>query len=299
MRSTRGISAKAALPESLLDTGAWVKVVYHRQRGDEIPHTHAFHELVLVRSGRAFHVTEDGRFPIGPGDCFLVKPGLVHTYEAGAPLEIVNLLFDPARLALPIHDLGDLPGYRAFFETGPRLRGNFRGENGLRLRGAEQARAESRLDSMRRAQEKREPGWRHAMACEFMALIGLLARASSRRGRSDPVERLEGALRCLESLYPEPVRQEQIAARLGVSVSTLARLFRQTMGKGPMEALQEIRLEAAARLLENTGESVSAIAENVGFVDGNYFSKVFRGAFGVSPRDFRRGKRVVGRVTRP
>jgi two-component system response regulator YesN len=49
------------------------------------------------------------------------------------------------------------------------------------------------------------------------------------------------------------------------------------------------RLKLAKRLLELTEKSVSDIAEECGFTDASYFTKTFRTAFGMTPKDYRNG----------
>lgn len=56
----------------------------------------------------------------------------------------------------------------------------------------------------------------------------------------------------------------------------------------PAEFVRLRRLGCAARLLRETELSVTKIAEECGIGDYNYFSKVFRRAYGVSAREYRR-----------
>ena len=41
------------------------------------------------------------------------------------------------------------------------------------------------------------------------------------------------------------------------------------------------------RLLEETDRKITDIAVEMGFTDGNYFAKIFRRKFAVSPREYR------------
>ena len=43
----------------------------------------------------------------------------------------------------------------------------------------------------------------------------------------------------------------------------------------------------AARMLLDSGESVSAIAARVGVSDANYFCRIFKSVMGVSPSEYR------------
>ena len=46
-------------------------------------------------------------------------------------------------------------------------------------------------------------------------------------------------------------------------------------------------MEEAVRLLESTAEKSYVIAEMVGYEDPNYFSYVFKKAYGISPSKYR------------
>ena len=54
------------------------------------------------------------------------------------------------------------------------------------------------------------------------------------------------------------------------------------------------RVQAAKKLLASGDLPVSAIAEEVGFSDYNYFTRIFKSQTGMSPRDFRK-KAAIGK----
>lgn len=85
----------------------------------------------------------------------------------------------------------------------------------------------------------------------------------------------------------QPLSLEGLCIQFFCSRSTLLRAFRDTYGITVGRCITEVRLEKAAQLLSGTGESVRQISEQCGFADQNYFSKVFRKAFAVSPTEFR------------
>ena len=52
-----------------------------------------------------------------------------------------------------------------------------------------------------------------------------------------------------------------------------------------------MRVKVACDLLRNTEDRVSDIATEVGIPDYNYFTKVFKKAMGVTPREYRKSMR--------
>ncbi|MBW9110339.1 helix-turn-helix transcriptional regulator [Microbacterium ureisolvens] len=78
-----------------------------------------------------------------------------------------------------------------------------------------------------------------------------------------------------------------LAERLGVSTSTLARRFKDATGTTLSGYVAQRRAERAARLLATTAQSVRDIAMFVGYDDANYFVKVFRAEYGMTPTAYR------------
>lgn len=85
----------------------------------------------------------------------------------------------------------------------------------------------------------------------------------------------------------EPLNIEALAATAGLSRAHFSRLFTRLHGLSPSEFVQRERMERAARLLIKGQLSIKAVATACGFEDPNYFAKVFRRAYSVSPSEFR------------
>jgi AraC-like DNA-binding protein len=79
-----------------------------------------------------------------------------------------------------------------------------------------------------------------------------------------------------------------LAAVAGHSRAHFSRIFAEQEGTPPAEFVLQERMRRAAKLLAtNAAMSVKEISAVVGFVDPNYFAKVFRRVFGTSPTEFR------------
>lgn len=68
----------------------------------------------------------------------------------------------------------------------------------------------------------------------------------------------------------------------------LAHEFKRWVGIAPMAYANQRRAERAAVLLSGTDDSIGAIGRAVGWPEPASFSRHFRQAFGVSPREYRR-----------
>ena len=89
----------------------------------------------------------------------------------------------------------------------------------------------------------------------------------------------------------EPFDSEFLARMADMSPSSLRRLFKEHTGKSPGAFVKDLRMPTAARRLLVTNQRISAIAYELGFDDPNYFARIFKSVFGVSPQEYRAASR--------
>lgn len=78
-----------------------------------------------------------------------------------------------------------------------------------------------------------------------------------------------------------------LARELGVSQRTLIRRFKQVVGDTPLSYLQNLRIEHAKNLLENSPLTVGDIVLEVGYTDVSAFNRLFRQRVGLPPSVYR------------
>lgn len=78
-----------------------------------------------------------------------------------------------------------------------------------------------------------------------------------------------------------------LARAASVSEGHLCRVFRKTLGCGPVEAFRLLRLERAARLFARSNMSVQEVARITGFANQFHLSRAFRHVYGAPPRVYR------------
>ena len=82
-----------------------------------------------------------------------------------------------------------------------------------------------------------------------------------------------------------------IAAQFGIGRTNFYRKVRELMGMSPNDYLKKCRMERAAELLGNPEMAINEVCAQVGMPDAQYFSRVFKAYFGVSPSVYRENKR--------
>jgi AraC-like DNA-binding protein len=84
-----------------------------------------------------------------------------------------------------------------------------------------------------------------------------------------------------------------LAKRAGMSRSSFALKFKQTVGASPMEYLTRWRMLLAGDRLTNSGDPISVIALSLGYESESAFSTAFKRVMGCSPRQYSRGRSLV------
>jgi len=103
--------------------------------------------------------------------------------------------------------------------------------------------------------------------------------------------------KALRIMHDDPARSwtlDALAAEAGASRSSLARRFHDLVGEPPMTFLKNWRMAMAADLLCQVDETVSTVAEKVGYSTPFAFSAAFKRVRGMSPQEHRAAARAAG-----
>ncbi len=88
--------------------------------------------------------------------------------------------------------------------------------------------------------------------------------------------------------YSDDLSLTSLCEEMRCSKSTLMKAFRERYKKSVGDAIREVRLRNAVRYLSDREVSVKTIAIACVFFDQNYFAKVFKAQFGMSPSQYRK-----------
>jgi len=102
--------------------------------------------------------------------------------------------------------------------------------------------------------------------------------------------RVEGAMDFMHDNLTRKLTAEDVAQAAGLSVRNLSHLFHQQVRMSPMRVLLDFRLDKACRLLRHGTNSIEQIAEDCGFPNRYYFSRMLKQHRGASPAAYRRSK---------
>ncbi len=253
-------------------------------------HTHEFSELVIVLRGRGLHIAPGVSWPIGAGDAFVLHGDQEHGYVDTADLDLVNIMFVPEDLNLPSADTATLPGYHILFTLEPMFRQRDRFESRLRMSQDQLRRVEALVERLERELRDKTAGWQYSALGSFMLIVADLSRfyMETDTPAAQPLQRLGRVVSYAERHYSEAPSLERLAEVGCMSRRTLSRLFRRALGVSPIEYMVRLRIERAMELLSSSEESITEIALQLGYSDGNYFTRQFRALTGTTPTEARR-----------
>jgi AraC-like DNA-binding protein len=97
----------------------------------------------------------------------------------------------------------------------------------------------------------------------------------------------------IHAMHGDPAYRWTLPERAGMSRSIFALKFKQTVGASPMEYLTRWRMLLAGDRLVNSSDSVSAIAQSLGYESESAFSTAFKRVMGCSPRQYSRGQSLA------
>lgn len=125
------------------------------------------------------------------------------------------------------------------------------------------------------------------MWCSLAENVSEAVPATVDRRMMTGEKRLKKMLSFIYENYRDEISVEDIANAANISKSECFRCFRLMIEKKPIEFLNEYRLKKALELLTATDMPITEVCLNCGFGHISYFGKLFRTAYGTSPREYR------------
>lgn len=106
--------------------------------------------------------------------------------------------------------------------------------------------------------------------------------------------RVTQAIKWLNDHFQEPLRIEDLAKEVNLSVSTLHHRFKSVTAMSPLQYQKQLRLQEARRLMLADGLEASAAGYRVGYESASQFSREYSRLFGAPPlRDLARLRSTV------
>ena len=99
--------------------------------------------------------------------------------------------------------------------------------------------------------------------------------------------RIRGAVSFIHDNIDTAIKVEELASRENMSTSHFRAVFHKITGMSPMTYIMQTKLGFSCELLRQTKLSINEIAGKIGYIDPQYFTRVFTKHFGLSPTSYR------------
>jgi AraC-like DNA-binding protein len=107
--------------------------------------------------------------------------------------------------------------------------------------------------------------------------------------QGDQAHRITKAIGWLRDEFDQPLRVDDMAQELGMSVSSFHHHFKAVTAMSPLQFQKQIRLREARRLMLGEGLDAAGAGYQVGYNDASHFSREYKRLFGLPPlRDVER-----------
>lgn len=91
----------------------------------------------------------------------------------------------------------------------------------------------------------------------------------------------------IRSNFMNELSMNEVARSIGYSEPYFCKMFKQQFGQSFTSYLMEYRISEAKKFLEQPNANVKEVGARVGYVDSNYFTKVFKRLVGINPSEYR------------
>ena len=125
----------------------------------------------------------------------------------------------------------------------------------------------------------------NAMGYRMIRKYCALVNQFSRRGYSMPVQK---CLNYIEINYESELSLRVLADMCGVSAGYLSAQFKRETGFTVTEYINQTRIRQSLKLLNESAMSVCEVAIQCGFQDANYYTRMFKRYYHITPTQYRK-----------
>jgi len=230
------------------------------------------YQLIILISGALRVTVEDITYELAPGDAILQHPGLreVYRFSEESKSEHSWCLVAPGHFSE--HEKRLLHESVGVRKLPPSVR--LLVEEGLSVRDSEEPYLHEAMLNLARA-----------CLLRFTAQARMLDRSVAAVPLHPALDR---ALEIAALHYAELRSAEDLARRVGISVTQLRSLCRQAGRESPTNMIWRLKAERATQMIRSTGLTLGEIADSCGYANPFHLSRSVKRYTGDSPRQLRR-----------
>ncbi len=102
------------------------------------------------------------------------------------------------------------------------------------------------------------------------------------------VLRMRPVITYIDEHFRDKIYIEELADMINVSADYFTKMFKESIGKTPIDYINGMRINTAMEMLSVSDASMADIADSIGFCNPNYFHKIFKQYMITSPLAYRK-----------
>ena len=262
--------------ENILKSGISVQKIKDKADLKSDNHSHAYYEMVYVRSGNFTYFIEDTMVSAVDKSIILVDKNTIHK----AILSSQNYVYFIVKFSGEVVDamfgseLEELFTKKQFF-----------------LDANDYVTFDILFSKMHKEYRDKKKHWETLERYYLSEIIALLGRNSDEKtqGQNKELTIIEKVCQhintCINSGSYEELNLSDIAGRFFLSPCHLSKKFKKEVGIGIKEYINASRIAYAKRLMEKC-DVITEVAYRSGFSDSNYFSTIFKRVEDMTPSQY-------------
>jgi AraC-like DNA-binding protein len=239
----------------------------NRQYTESTIHYHPHYEIYYLKNGRCRYFIDDRFYDMEAGDIVFIPKGAIHraNYPDGAHSRLLINCTDSYISDKLIERLNN----RHYVYRSAEIAKN----------------AEIILNQIEYEYNHPDEFTIESLKSHTAQLIFLMLRyPGSPEVTATGNELIDSVVKYIKENFTSDIKLSTVAKLKSVSPEHLSRTFKACIGNGFNEYVTLLRLRRAEKMIKNEpNKTISEIAYECGFNDGNYFSYKFKKMYGISP----------------
>ena len=218
--------------------------------------------------------TTTGLADMSPGDCLLLGPGIPHYFRG----KNGNWTYDSISFKGP-------DATRLVTQSGIELNSQIRPQQSYFF--------DSLLEKISVEIKTKDLSWEKIVALslhELLIKINRFARQDFVLSMPDHSQKLRDLRTEVHENFSKPWTIGQMAAKMGLSSSRFASLYKQEFSTSPTEDLIKTRIDQARKMLSETKVSIKQVSLACGFESVHYFHRAFKRRNNITPKHYQNQK---------
>lgn len=254
-----------------------------------------YFQLAYIREGKGVHHVNGNSYPYSNGKLFLLSPDDQHSFDIQTTTGFLFIRFSQLFI-LQLKDDAERLEQCDWMKKTDYIFHNYHSKAGCIFRDpADESLAATLLQSIEREHLLHGKGYRLIIRQSMSILLNLIAR-NLLRAENTGVAENSGRFSIMqiisylqEHVYePQQLKLPQLAARFNISTTYLGEYFRKHTGQSIQEYVIEYKLKLVETRLGYSNMRMQEIAEELGFTDESYLSRLFKKRRGITPGAYRK-----------